>query len=92
MSFLFKIRKPRQYNVKYRYYDEHKERLQQSEARVRKKLGMDVDDSASTGVLHRGVFRNSIDSTKEEKSRNMRFGIIIGVLLIFAYCFIHYAG
>ncbi|MCQ2368897.1 MAG: hypothetical protein MJ007_00255 [Paludibacteraceae bacterium] len=89
---LFKIRKPRQYNVKYRYYDEHKERLQQSEARVRKKLGMDVDDSASTGVLHRGVFRNSIDSTKEEKSRNMRFGIIIGVLLIFAYCFIHYAG
>lgn len=89
---LFKIRKPRQYNVKYRYYDEHKERLQQSEARVRKKLGMDVDDSASTGVLHKGVFRNSIDSTKEEKSRNMRFGIIIGVLLIFAYCFIHYAG
>ncbi len=92
MSFLFKVRKPRQYNVKYRYYDEHKERLQQSEARVRKKLGMDVDDSASTGVLHRGVFRNTIDSTKDEKSRLVRFGVILGLLLIFAYTFIHYAG
>ena len=41
---LFKLRKPRQFNLKPRYYDEHKERLQQSEERVRKELEMECEN------------------------------------------------
>lgn len=91
MSFLFKLRKPRKYNVKYRYYDEQKERLRESEARVRKKLGLESDDSEPR-ILRPGVFRDSVEASRDEKSRNMKLGIIIGLLLIFAYVFIHYAG
>ena len=40
----FKLRKPRQFNLKPRYYDEHKERLQQSEERVRKELQMESEN------------------------------------------------
>ncbi len=90
--FLFNLRKPRKYNVKYRFYDEQKERIKESEERVRKKLGLNTENEAHPHTLRRGVFRDSVESTREEKSRNMRFGIIIGILLIFAYCFIHYAG
>lgn len=91
MSFLFKLRKPRKYNVKYRLYDEQKERIRESEARVRKKLGLDTDDDEPR-ILRPGVFRDSVDASREEKNRNTKLGIIIGLLLIFAYVFIHYAG
>lgn len=94
MGFLFNLRKPRQYNVKYRIYDEQKERLRESEARVREKLGMEKSDDTkrSSGRLEYGVFRDSIDNSRAEKSRNMRFGIIVGVFLMLAYLLIHYAG
>lgn len=91
MSFLFKLRKPRKYNVKYRLYDEQKERIRESEARVRKKLGLDADEEEPR-ILRPGVFRGSVDASREEKNRNMKLGIIMGLLLIFAYVFIHYAG
>jgi len=89
---LFKQRKPRPFNLKYRVYDEHKERLRESEARVRKKLGLETEDAAEPRVLRPGVFRESVDASRDEKSRNMRLGIIIGLLLICAYLIIHYAG
>ena len=88
----FKQRKPRQFNLKYRYYDEQKERIAQSEARVRKKLGLEDGSEKPERLLKYGVFRNSVESAKEDKKRMMRFGVIIGVLLIFAYTFFYYAG
>ncbi|MBO7368465.1 MAG: hypothetical protein J6U24_07725 [Paludibacteraceae bacterium] len=88
----FKQRKPRQFNLKYRYYDEQKERIAQSEARVRKKLGLDGEDDKPERLLKYGVFRNSVESAREDKKRMMRMGVIIGLLLIFAYTFFYYAG
>lgn len=88
----FKQRKPRQFNLKYRYYDEQKERIAQSEARVRKKLGLDGEDDKPKRLLKYGVFRNSVESAREDKKRMMRMGVIIGLLLIFAYTFFYYAG
>ena len=88
----FRQRKPRQFNLKYRYYDEQKESIAQSEARVRKKLGLDEGSDSHERILKHGVFRSSVESAREDKNRMMRFGIIIGLLLIFTYMFFHYAG
>ena len=92
MGFLFfKQQKPRKLNIKYRYYDEHKERLKESEARVRKKLGIEPPDTKPERTLKYGVFRDSIDSAKEDKNRMIRFGVILGLLIFFAYFFFFYA-
>ena len=88
----FKQRKPRQFNLKYRYYDEQKERIAQSEVRVRKRLGLDGGDEQPERLLKYGVFRNSVESARRDKNRMMRFGVILGLLLIFAYMFFYYAG
>ena len=88
----FRQQKPRQFNLKYRYYDEQKERIAQSEARVRKKLGLDDGTENRERILKHGVFRNTVENTKDDKNRMMRLGVIVGLLLIFAYIFFYYAG
>ncbi len=88
----FRQRKPRQFNLKYRYYDEQKERIAQSEARVRKKLGYVDGTESGERLLKHGVFRSTVESAKEDKSRMMRLGVVVGLLLIFAYAFFYYAG
>jgi len=92
MGFLFNLRKPRKFNVKYRFYDEQKERIRESEARVRKKMGIEAEGDEKYHALHRGVFRDSVEDSRSEKNRNVRFGIILGVLLILLYALFHYAG
>jgi hypothetical protein len=89
---LFKIRKPRQFNLKPRYYDEHKERLQQSEERVRKQLDMEVDNQKKHSFEDsiRGKFRESLEDTRADKNSKMRMGIIIGVILVGIYLFFNY--
>ena len=89
---LFKIRKPRQFNLKPRYYDEHKERLQQSEERVRKELQMETENMKKHSFEDsiRGKFRESLEDTRADKSSKMRLGIIIGIIIVGAYLFINY--
>ncbi len=88
----FKLRKPRQFNLKPRYYDEHKERLQQSEERVRKQLNMEVDNQKKHSFEDsiRGKFRESLEDTRADKNSKMRMGIIIGVILVGIYLFLNY--
>ena len=89
---IFKLRKPRQFNLKPRYYDEHKERLQQSEERVRKQLDMEVDNQKKHSFEDsiRGKFRESLEDTRSDKNSKMRMGIIIGVILVGIYLFFNY--
>jgi hypothetical protein len=89
---IFKLRKPRQFNLKPRYYDEHKERLQQSEERVRKQLDMEVDNQKKHSFEDsiRGKFRESLEDTRADKNSKMRMGIIIGVILVGIYLFFNY--
>ena len=88
----FKLRKPRQFNLKPRYYDEHKERLQQSEERVRKQLNMEVENQKKHSFEDsiRGKFRESLEDTRADKSSKMRLGIIIGIIIVGVYLFINY--
>ena len=89
---IFKLRKPRQFNLKPRYYDEHKERLQQSEERVRKQLNMEQENARKHSFVDsiRGKFRESLEDTKADKNSKMRMGIIIGVILVGIYLFLNY--
>ena len=89
---IFKIRKPRQFNLKTRYYDEHKERLQQSEERVRKELEMECENKRKHSFEDsiRGKFRESLEDTKADKNAKMRLGIIVGVILVGIYLFLNY--
>lgn len=89
---LFKLRKPRQFNLKPRYYDEHKERLQQSEERVRKELQMESENMKKHSFEDaiRGKFRESLEDTRADKSSKMRLGIIVGIIIVGVYLFINY--
>ena len=89
---IFKLRKPRQFNLKPRYYDEHKERLQQSEERVRKELEMEYESKRKHSFEDsiRGKFRESLEDTRADKNSKMRLGIIIGIIIVGAYLFINY--
>ena len=89
---IFKLRKPRQSNLKPRYYDEHKERLQQSEERVRKELQMESENMKKHSFEDaiRGKFRESLEDTRADKSSKMRLGIIVGIIIVGVYLFINY--
>ena len=89
---IFKLRKPRQFNLKTRYYDEHKERLQQSEERVRKQLNMELENQKKHSFEDsiRGKFRESLEDTRAEKNSKMRLGIIVGIIIVGVYLFINY--
>ena len=89
---LFKLRKPRQFNLKPRYYDEHKERLQQSEERVRNELEMEYESKRKHSFEDsiRGKFIEILEDTRADKSSKMRLGIIIGIIIVSAYLFINY--
>ena len=97
MAF-FKQRKPRQFNLKPRYYDEHKERLAQSIERVEAQLAKAAGENAGTVSAEtrreniREAFRSTIDNAKAEKAAKMRLGFIIGAGLIFFAILMHYAG
>ena len=85
----------RQFNLKPRYYDEHKERIAQSRERVRKQLGLaaesDNPPKAHPDNLH-GAFRESLNQTRSEKRQKMVLGLSIGLLLLIFVVFMHYAG
>ena len=89
---IFKLRKPRQFNLKPRYYDEHKERLQQSDERVRKELQMETENMKKHSFEDsiRGKFRESLEDTRADKNSKMRLGIIIGIIIVGVYLFINY--
>ncbi len=89
---IFKLRKPRQFNLKPRYYDEHKERLQQSEERVRKELEMECENKRKHSFEDsiRGKFRESLEDTRADKNSKMRLGIIVGIIIVGVYLFINY--
>ena len=89
----FRQRKPRKFEIKPRYYDEHKDRLAQSEARVRKELGLEENkkDTNRFDNIHNALF-NSLERNRQEKNSKMRLGIILGIFVIVIYLFFHYAG
>lgn len=84
----FNQRKPKAFQLKPRYYDEHKERLAESEERVRKELGLDKEEKeTNTGYEQRirGKFRQEIEGAKERKNAKVRLSIIIAILFFVAY-------
>ncbi|NCC98486.1 MAG: hypothetical protein EOL95_02120 [Bacteroidia bacterium] len=89
----FRQRKPRRFEIKPRYYDEHKDRLAQSEARVRKQLGLEENKKETKHYdnIHNALF-NSLDRSRQEKKSKMRLGIILGIFVIVIYLVFHYAG
>ncbi len=89
---LFKLRKPRQFNLKPRYYDEHKERLQQSEERVRKELEMECENKRKHSFEDsiRGKFRESLEDNRAQKTYKTKVGVMIGVIALAIYLFLNY--
>ena len=89
---LFKIRKPRQFNLIPRYYDEHKERLQQSEERVRKELEMECENKRKHSFEDsiRGKFRESLEDNRAQKTYKTKVGVMIGVIALAIYLFLNY--
>lgn len=85
----FNQRKPRPFQLKPRYYDEHKERLAQSEERVRKELGMEQEKAADNNRGYeqriRGKFMANIEDAKERKNAKIRLSIIIAILFFVGY-------
>lgn len=85
----FKQRKPRSFNLKPRYYDEHKERLAESEERVRKELGLKNEESATANNGYeariRGKFRQQLDGAKERKNAKIRLSIVIAIIFFVGY-------
>lgn len=90
LGFL-KQRKPRQFNLKYRYYDEHKERLKESEARVRKQMGMEAENGYKIDPDRiRNSMREVLEESRQKKRDMVRLGIVIGFILICTYLVVHY--
>lgn len=84
----FNQRKPRAFQLKPRYYDEHKERLAQSEERVRKELGMEEEKAAHPRGYEeriRGKFQESIEGATQRKNEKIRLSLIIAILFFIAY-------
>lgn len=98
----FRVQKPRRYNPKFRYYDEHKERLKESEERVRKKLAEEsgkaaaeeeaekVNLSRSSERIH-SAYREGIELSREDKKAKTRMGLLIGAAIIIIVVFLQYA-
>jgi hypothetical protein len=84
----FKQRKPRSFQLKPRYYDEHKERLAESEERVRKELGInqeEKEDQRGYEQRIRGKFMQSIEGAKERKNEKVRLSIVIAIIFFVGY-------
>lgn len=85
----FNQRKPRAFQLKPRYYDEHKERLAESEERVRKELGMQKEQESTNNRGYeqriRGKFMESIEGAKERKNAKVRLSIVIAILFFVGY-------
>lgn len=84
----FNQRKPKSFQLKPRYYDEHKERLAESEERVRKELDLDNEEKETNTRYEqriRGKFRQQIEGAKERKNAKVRLSIIIAILFFVAY-------
>ena len=88
----FKLRKPRQFNLKPRYYDEHKERLQQSEERVRKELQMESEkmNKHSFEDAIPGKIRETLEDSRIQKTNKTKVGVMIGVIALAVYLFLNY--
>lgn len=84
----FNQRKPRTFQLKPRYYDEHKERLAQSEERVRKELGMEQEQANHARGYEqriRGKFQESIEGATQRKNAKVRLSLIIAIIFFVAY-------
>jgi len=86
----FKQRKPRSFHLKPRYYDEHKERLAESEERVRKELGIleekeEKENQRGYEQRIRGKFMQSIEGAKERKNEKIRLSIVIAIIFFVGY-------
>ena len=83
----FNQRKPKGFNLKPRYYDEHKERLAASEERVKKELGMEQEKTVPTSYDQRirGKCRASIEDAKERKNAKIRLSFIIAIIFFAFY-------
>lgn len=92
ITSIFKQRKPRQFNLKPRYYDEHKERLQQSEDRVRKELEMELENKRKHSYEDaiRGKFKGGIEDSREKKNHKVKIGIMISTIIAIVYIIFNY--
>ena len=81
-------RKPRAFQLKPRYYDEHKERLAESEERVRKQLGIEQEKASQPTTYDqriRGKFRESIEGATQRKNAKLRLSFVIAIIFFIAY-------
>ncbi len=84
----FSQRKPRAFQLKPRYYDEHKERLAESEERVRKELGLQQEKAQKPTSYEdriRGKFKASIEDAPQRKNAKIRLSIVIAIVFFVVY-------
>ena len=66
-----------------------KERLAESEERVRKELGLKNEESATANNGYeariRGKFRQQLDGAKERKNAKIRLSIVIAIIFFVGY-------
>ncbi|MBP6230182.1 MAG: hypothetical protein KA397_00830 [Paludibacteraceae bacterium] len=85
MPSFFHRPKPRQFHVTPRYYDEHKERIAESQKRV----GLDKENEGKNRTTYsssiKGTFGNVSEMMKSKNRQNIRMGVILGVVALVLY-------
>jgi len=90
MASLFKLSKPRQFNLKPRYWDPVKEERNARTRRIDAELGMEGEEDAYRPYIGRGDFRKGLSRGKRDVKRNhlsstIRIMAIVLLLTILIY-------
>lgn len=86
---------PRRFNITPRFYDESKERLADSEKRVREKLNLQAKQGEEKNSTHdsiNGKFKEALEQNRREKNDKVRLGVIIGAIILVIYLVFFYAA
>lgn len=87
----FKIYKPKKYDYRYIYYDPKKEAQKEREKRMAQ--GTENAESEFKTSIHRGSFRENLETNKnvrrfQSRQSNIRLIIILFILLALLYYFL----
>lgn len=85
-SFL-RAKKPKGFNYKPIYYSEQKEEMKEREARMRKELGLNDNDTPFVPTI-KGQFKSKrLKKYSQSRQSTVRVLIILALLLLVAYFF-----
>ncbi|MGL4779539.1 MAG: hypothetical protein ACRCXN_01725 [Bacteroidales bacterium] len=92
LFFFYNQKKPRGFNHKPIYFDPKKEELDKRIQKVKKEMGMEIDESEYKADL-KGAFRNDLhhmqrkedNPHKYSSSTNIRLAVILAGLLLLMY-------